>query len=77
MTLTIELTPEEEARIRQEAAECGLETTEYAHRKLVGDAVNGARRKLSAHGKYADVPGSSDDFAARKAAEKAREERVA
>lgn len=32
MTLTIELTPEQEARLRQEATRQGLETEEYARR---------------------------------------------
>ena len=35
MTLTIELTPEEEARIRQEAADRGLEAPVYARLKLL------------------------------------------
>ena len=76
MTLTIELTPEEEARLRQEAAACGLETQEYAHRKLVRIAANGAPRRLSGFGMFADVPVSSEDFAARKQEEKEKEDRL-
>ena len=90
MTLILELTPEQEQRLHDEAAREGLNTQEYALRRLLGDApeasdfepeVSESRaRQIAAaragFGKFAHVKGvSSYDFIARKQEEKAREER--
>ena len=41
MTLTVELTPEEEARLQERARQEGLPTEEYVRRRLLAD-LNGA-----------------------------------
>lgn len=43
MSMTIELNPEQEARVREAAAREGLPTTEWAARKLLADLPEGLR----------------------------------
>jgi hypothetical protein len=67
MTLTIELTPEEEARLQEEAQRAGMEPNAYAHRLLAEDLAvlpenpTGAQiveylKRSGALGVYADRP---------------------
>lgn len=74
MTLVIDLTEEQEQRLRELAAASGMEPAHYA-RELLASDLAAARPRRSARGKYAHIPAGSDEFAARKAEEKAREDR--
>jgi hypothetical protein len=56
MTLTIELTDEQEATLQAEASAAGLDTTAYALQRIVG----GKPRVLRGYGKYAHLPISAD-----------------
>ncbi len=86
MTLTLELTPEQERRLIREANERGQDTHTYALIRLLGEApkpqteISPERdRQIEAAkalcGKYAHLPGSVDDFIAEKRREMEREDR--
>lgn len=78
--MEIELTFDMEQWLNEQAAQAGTEPQEYALRvlserraaTLFGGAVP---RPTRGFGAFADVPLSSDDFAASKREEKAREDR--
>ena len=74
VTLVVDLTAEQEKRLRELAAERGMKPDDYARDLLTSDLIS-ARPRRSARGKYAHIPAGSEEFAARKAAEKAREDR--
>lgn len=81
MTLTIELTPRQEARLQAEAERSGLPVPEYIRRRLVGDTMHAPTDEAArlaavdeAFGAFADLPFSSEDFAREKREEIAREE---
>jgi hypothetical protein len=70
MTLTIELTPEQEAALRAQAAAAGLDTEAYARQRL------GLKpHALRGFGKYAHSPISVADFECEARTEAARENR--
>ena len=87
MTLTLELTPAEEAHLAAAAAQNGLEPAALA-KKLVTEHLsalqNGAlaavleqeriARILAAEGSFADVPVSVEDLHRERQADKAKEE---
>lgn len=83
MILTIELTPEEEARLRALAEAKGTNEEETARKMLseslshvqIGQAYLGSASTLPGYGKYADRMSSSEEFARRKQEEIALEER--
>ncbi len=83
MTLTIELSPEQEARLKAEATRNGLPMQEYALRRLLGDpteakadkATAEQRREPTGRGKLAHLKWSSEQFAQEKQQEIAREDR--
>lgn len=70
MTITIELTPEEEARLEQEAKRRSIEPVEYV-RSLVHNAL---QDRISAYGKYKGIAPTVDEFLEEKQREKVREE---
>lgn len=70
VTITIELTPEEEARLEQEAKRRSIEPAEYV-RSLVHTAL---QDRISAYGKYKGIAPTVDEFLEEKQREKAREE---
>lgn len=76
MTLSIELTPEEQATLESEAAARGLDLSELARLRLLDRALpaESSPRKRSAFGKYAGRGPSVDAFLSEKHAETAREE---
>jgi hypothetical protein len=78
MTLTITLTPEQEARVRQEARQHGLEAEEYALKLLLGELPALAapkRRVLTGYGKYSRIAVSSADVRRDRQADLMRENR--
>lgn len=88
MTVILELKPEVEAAARSEAKASGMPLEHYLQSFLERalpqppheqDQESIRRRRLEilarVQGKYAGLPGSSEDFAARKEEEKALEER--
>lgn len=87
MTLTLELTPEQERRVREEAASQGLDTQSYILTRLLGESPkteesvseDRARQIAAAregYGKFAHLPGgSSYEFIAEKQREIEREDR--
>ncbi len=66
MTLTVDLTPEQEARVQEEAKRCGLSVAEFVLRRLLGDGEpTGAElvKDLKASGvlgAFADRPDSPE-----------------
>lgn len=78
MTLTIELTPEQEARLHREAVIKGLPMSELARLRVIAGAfpavADPLQQKKSALGKYAGLGPSVDEFLREKHAETAREE---
>ena len=76
MSLIVELSPEVEKRLEQEAERNGLEPPEYVRRLVeerisVGEsktltAEERATRVAALRGKYAHVPTSADEFCRRK-----------
>ena len=84
MTLTLELTPEQEHRVREEAARKGLDTQTYAIKQILGSdeetvPTQKTPEQLAAikrlRGSLAQLPGSVDDFIAEKRKEMEREDR--
>ncbi len=81
MTLTLNLTQEQEARLRVEAERSGLTLPEYIVRRLLGDPPDvllDEKARLAAidaaFGAFADVPFSSEDLMREKREEVEREE---
>jgi hypothetical protein len=72
MTLTIELTPEQESTLTAEATARGLELPEFVKLRALEGVP--AKRRSSARGEFAHVATSSEDFARRKQEEIRREE---
>jgi hypothetical protein len=69
MTITLELEPEIEARLRENAAVAGMDETEYARRLiedlLVGRPMTGAEalaywERMGVHGVFAERPDSPE-----------------
>jgi hypothetical protein len=80
VTLTIDLTPEQEAAIEAEATSRGMALPEFARLRLLeGVPAEGAgrSRKLSGYGVLAGVGGSVEEFLRAKHAETAREDAAA
>lgn len=81
MPLTIDLAPETEKRLTEEAGKHGLPATEYARRLIEQQLPANVERKkptqkvLRAWGKYAHILPSSDEFAAQKQEEIDHEDR--
>ena len=83
MTLKLNLTPEQAARLETQARRKGLAVKEYALRRLLGTpeetAPEGVRgnvpRRVSGFGQFAHVKTSSEEYAGRKSAEIDREDR--
>ncbi len=73
MALVIDLTAEEECRLREEAAAQGLAPERYAHRLLAGALAIPQPRRVSALGRAVGRPGGTEEFLQSKHAEKARE----
>lgn len=65
MTLTIETSPETEARLRAKARENGEATEEYVQalveRELSEPSVRKPRRRVTGYGKFAHIPVRSED----------------
>ncbi len=82
MTVTVELSPEEEASLRPRAESAGVSESEFV-RSLInggvgrrkGTGVRKASGSSRGYGKYAYVKTSSEEFARRKEAEIALEDR--
>ncbi|MCX6382164.1 MAG: hypothetical protein NT023_22255 [Armatimonadetes bacterium] len=70
MTITIDLTPEDEARLQQEAKRRSVEPAEYVQ-SLVQTAL---QDRISAYGKFKGLVPTVDEFLEEKQREKAREE---
>lgn len=70
MTITIELTPEEEARLQQEAKRRSIEPAEYV-RSLIHIAL---QDRISALGMFKGVLPTVEEFLEEKQKEKAKEE---
>ena len=87
MTVTLELKPTLEAVAKSEAQARGVAVENYLQgileqalpRPTVQDPESIRQQRMailgSLHGKYAGLPGGSEEFAAQKEEEKAREER--
>lgn len=87
MTVTLTLPPDAEAAAQAAAQAEGIAVESYLEsflertlpRPVTGDAVQVRRRRMGIlgqlRGKYAGLAGGSEEFAARKSEEKAREER--
>ena len=88
MTLTLELTPEQEAALQAQATAAGIDATEYAQRLLASDLVTERRPMTGAEalafwereglrGVFADRPDSQTFARQLREAEEAREEEEA
>jgi hypothetical protein len=87
MTVTLELKPTLEAAAKAEAQAQGVAVENYLQsileqalpRPTAQDPETIRQQRMaileSLHGKYAELPGGSEEFAAQKEEEKAREER--
>ncbi len=81
MTLTLDFTPEQEARLRAEAERSGLPIEEYVARRLVGDSSKAPKTDAerlaaidAAYGALAGLGLSSEEFMRDKHDETEREE---
>ncbi len=77
MTLTIELTPEEEVRLQRAAQAQGVNPSEFARRLLdttMREREERAARLRALKGKYAHIPTSTEVYFQEKQAEIERED---
>ena len=88
MTVTLDLKPTVEAAAKAEAQARGVAVENYLQsileqvlpRTAVADPEANRQQRMAIlttlHGKYAELPGGSEEFASQKEEEKAREERL-
>lgn len=76
MSITIDLSPEIQSLLEEEAKQQGLSLSEFAEKVLEERATKTAvpQKRISARGFLAHLPGSSEDFMREKHEENEREE---